>query len=74
MGLLISIVAFYVLFRMTGFALRLCGALLGGFLSLLCFFLVGLVLLPLFSIGFLLPLALAAGAFSLMVNLLRGTL
>lgn len=63
MALLLTFVSILLMFKLTGFLLRVCGRVLGVFLSLAGYLLLGLVLMPLFGAAlFVIPGLLLIGA------------
>ena len=63
MSLLLMFVSVLLMFKLTGFPLRVCGRVLGVIFSLVGYLLLGLLLMPLFSAAlFVIPTLLVIGA------------
>ena len=63
MSLLLMFVSVLLMFKLTGFLLRVCGRVLGVIFSLAGYLLLGLLLMPLFSAAlFVIPALLVIGA------------
>lgn len=63
MSLLLMFVSVLLMFKLTGFLLRVCGRVLGVIFSLVGYLLLGLLLMPLFSAAlFVIPTLLVIGA------------
>ena len=63
MAIFLTVVSVLLMFKLTGFLLRVCGRVLGVIFSLAGYLLLGLLLMPLFSAAlFVIPALLVIGA------------
>ncbi len=63
MAIFLTVVSVLLMFKLTGFLLRVCGRVLGVIFSLVGYLLLGLLLMPLFSAAlFVIPTLLVIGA------------
>lgn len=63
MAIFLTVVSVLLMFKLTGFLLRVCGLVLGVIFSLVGYLLLGLLLMPLFSAAlFVIPTLLVIGA------------
>ncbi len=70
--LILCVLALVIMFKLTGFFLRLCGKLIGVFFSIAGYALIGTLAVGAIGLGMLvIPLVVIAGLFSIIGNFAR---